>query len=118
MRQALIDEARRAPRADSPHLRWGVAVTAAVALLQLGMAAVDELDGAPLGEHCETHHDCESSLCLVHLAPDDRYCSKPCRRDAECAPDHQCADPATFPDAQRGVGAAGPLAAGQVCAAK
>ncbi len=115
MRQALIDEVRRAPRAGSPHWRWGVAVTACVGLLQLGMAAVDELDGAPLGERCETHHDCESSLCLVHLEPTERYCSKPCLRDADCGPDHLCADPATLPHAQRGVGAAGPLAAGQVC---
>lgn len=115
MRQALIDEARRAPRSGSAHWRWGVAVTASVALLQLGIAAADELDGTPLGERCEQHEDCESSLCLVHLPPQERVCSKPCRRDAECGPSYRCEDPATLPYAERGVGAAGPLAAGRVC---
>ena len=115
MREELIEQARRPLLSGSPLMLWGAAVTVGIVGLQLGMVLIDTLDGGSVGDACERHGHCETDLCLTHLHVDARYCSKPCRGDAECLPGHRCGDPTTLPEAQRGIGAAGPLASGSVC---
>ncbi len=88
---------------------------ATIGALQLGLAALDAVTGETVGEACVEHHDCESGLCLKHLHRDARYCSRPCEGAGECGPAFDCSSAEALPEAQHGVGAAGPLAQGPVC---
>jgi len=110
-----IEAGRQPPRPPSPTWLWALAAVGGLGLLQLGMAGVDAVSGESLGEACTEHRDCESGLCLKHLRRDARYCSTPCDGAGDCGPTLDCGPAEALPEAQRGVGAAGPLAQGAVC---
>lgn len=58
------------------------------ALLLFALACSGAPDGA-----CDSDKDCSESdaLCLQDLDRGDRYCTRPCESDAECAPQRRCA---------------------------
>jgi hypothetical protein len=111
----VIEQGRLTPVSDHGAWRWVPIAAAGLIGLQLIVGVADAIDGEPAGSACAAHGDCESGFCLVHLRPEARYCSKACRGDGDCGPELTCGDAAALPHVQRGIGAAGPLAAGPVC---
>lgn len=92
-----------------------IAISAIALVLAISLLT-DFLDGEPQGEPCLSHEDCETGLCLVHLFPDARYCSRDCDRSSQCGVGLSCVDAQSLPDTQRGVGALGPTPSPSVCA--
>lgn len=110
-----INAGRQPPTPPSPAWVWGLAAVFVLGTLQLGLAGLDAVTGEPVGEAGVEHDDCESGLCLKHLRRDVRYCSRPCEGVGDCGPTFDCGSAAHLPEAQHGVGAAGPMAQGPVC---
>ena len=103
----------------APLWRWiplVLGVTGMLTVVQVGTAAVDHFSAPRINEPCAEHRDCGvDEHCLMHLPPKERYCSRACAPDAPCPAGMRCGDLAAIPEAVRGVGAAGPVAASSAC---
>lgn len=99
--------------------RWGtftLVIAAALTFGQVGSAALERWSGPRVGARCVEHRDCgDGESCLKHLPVERRYCTRSCDGDRDCPLEMRCGDVATLPEANRGVGAAGPAAASSAC---
>jgi hypothetical protein len=102
-----------------PLWRWvplALTVLGGLTVVQVGTAAIDHFTSPRIGEACVEHRDCgPHELCLRHLPLEERYCSHGCAVDGECPNGMSCGDLSAIPEANRGVGAAGPASVASSC---
>lgn len=96
-------------------LPFGLIVIGILTVVQVGTAAIDHYTAPRINEGCTQHRDCGADeVCLMHLPLADRYCTRACA-PGSCPAGMHCGDISTIPEADRGVGAAGPAAASSAC---